>query len=193
MTVRWRRTAAALGLVALVVGIPSAAAAAPFGVVGDSVTHDARDELAARGATVNSAPGVDIRSGRPGVRDLARRPRRPLVVALGLMDVSFWATQAQLARRLRPVLRDDARGVACVVWVDLKTTSGVHPQWRSRASAFNSLLGDLAAEHGAHIATWSRFSVGHDVWFRPDGHHLTASGQAAYARWLAGRVDHLCG
>ena len=183
----------ALAVATLVLGPTVAAAAPPFGVVGDSVTHDARDELADRGATVRSAPGVDLRAGRPGLRDLAREADRPVVVALGLMDVSFWATQSQLTRRIRPMLRDDTEGVACVVWVDLKTTSGVHPQWRARSTAFNRLLADLAAERGAHVATWSRYSRGHDAWFRPDGHHLTAAGQTAYARWLAGRVDHFCG
>lgn len=163
-----------------------------WGVVGDSVTHDAREELVGRGAVVYSAPGVFIRLGRPAVRRLVRTGHERIVIELGLMDVSFRATAGELRHRLRAVMRDDLDGVACVVWTDLKTTSAVHPQWPARSGEFNQILRDLAEEYGVHVARWSVIAARHPDWFRPDGIHLVARGQLGYARYLEGRVDHFC-
>ena len=180
-----RRAAALLLVVLLTSG-------SGFGVVGDSVTHDAREELTARRGIVFSAPGVFIRTGRPGLREHVRAGRERIVVELGLMDVSFFATPAELERRIRPVLRDDLAGVDCVVWVDLKTTAPVHEDWPARSRQFNALLTQLTGEYGAHVARWSVHSSGHRAWFRPDGIHLRPSGQRAYARFVAGQVIRHC-
>ena len=180
------RRAALLGLV---VALTSGSS---FGVVGDSITHDAREELQAHGAVVLSAPGVFVLTGRPGVRQHVQAGRERVVIALGMMDVSFWATSAQLERRIRPVLRDDLAGVDCVVWVDLKTTSPLHERWPARSREFNTLLTRLTGEYGDHVARWSAFSVGHRDWFRPDGIHLRLAGQQAYARFLSTQVSRFC-
>lgn len=178
--------------VALLVLVVALTSGSSFGVVGDSITHDAREELQSHGAVVLSAPGVFIRTGRPGVRQHVQAGREQVVVALGMMDVSFWATSAQLERRIRPVLRDDLAGVDCVVWVDLKTTSPQHENWPTRSREFNALLTRLTDEFGDHVARWSVYSAGHREWFRSDGIHLRSAGQRAYARFVAGQVSRHC-
>ena len=183
------RAARQLAAVLLVVLVTSGSS---FGVVGDSIAHDAREELRARGAIVLSAPGVFIQTGRPGVREHVQAGRDRVVVALGMMDVSLWATSAQLERRIRPVLGEDLAGVDCVVWVDLKTTSPLHANWPTRAGEFNTLIARLTARFGDHVARWSVFSVRHPDWFRPDGIHLRPAGQQAYARFLATQVSRYC-
>jgi GDSL-like Lipase/Acylhydrolase family len=162
-----------------------------FAVVGDSVTQDARDELEARGADVFANGGVDIVRGRPAIRQLAQANRRRAVIELGLMDVAFWSTEAQLRRRVRAVMRDDIDGIGCVIWLDLKATSG-HPYWPERAGEFNDLLTELAEEYDVHVARWSVFSARHRDWFRSDGIHLNRRGQRGYAKYVDGRVDHFC-
>jgi hypothetical protein len=166
---------------------------AGFSMVGDSVTHDARQELAARGGRVLSAPGIFLQNGRPGIRRLVAAGRRRIVVELGLMDVSFGESEAVLRRRVRAILRDDLAGVPCVVWLDLGLTANVHPQWRARAGAFNALLGELTAQYGDHVAHWSWMAERRRrQWFRRDGIHLTAAGQRGYAAYVAGRAEHFC-
>jgi hypothetical protein len=166
---------------------------AGFAVVGDSVTQDSREELVARGADVYANGGVDIVTGRQAIRRLSREGRRRLVIELGLMDVGFWSTEAQLRRRVRAVLRDDVDGIDCVIWVDLVTWSRRgQPSWPERATTFNELLTELADEYGAHVARWSVFAARHRDWFRPDGIHPNARGQRGFAKYLDGRVDHFC-
>lgn len=166
---------------------------AGFAVVGDSVAHDSRDELVARGATVYANGGVDIVTGRPAIRRLSRERRRHVVIELGLMDVGFWSTEAELRRRVRAVLRDDVDGIGCVIWVDLVTwRRRGQPDWPARAQEFNAILAELADEYDAHVGRWSAFARSHRDWFRPDGIHPNQRGQRGFAKWAAGRVDHLC-
>lgn len=166
-----------------------------WGIVGDSITYDAKEELAARGAVVLAFGGVNLQTGRQGIRQLATsRPRpRSVVVALGLMDVSLRATPLQLQQRIRRIMRDDLVGVPCPVWVDLTTLPTIHPNWPARAAQFNSILGDLAAEYGVHVAPWSTVTPLHPNWFRSDGIHLNRRGQNGYAGFVAGQVQRFCG
>jgi hypothetical protein len=167
---------------------------AGFAVVGDSVSTDAREELAPYGATVLANGGVDIVRGRPAIRELAHEGRRRLVIELGLMDVGFWSSAADLRRRVRAVMRDDVAEVPCVIWFDLVTWSRRNqPLWPERATQFNDLLGELGERYGVHVAPWSRRTRGHRDWFRLDGIHPNAVGQRAFARYVDGRVDALCG
>jgi len=165
-----------------------------FGVAGDSVTFDARDELEDRGAIVRSFGGVSLAAaGRPAVRALARAGFDEIVVALGLNDVAYGATPAELERRVRATMRDDLAGVDCVIWVDLKTTSNVHDDWPARAGQFNEMLGRVVRAYGGHVAAWSRQAAAHPAWFRSDGIHLNAAGQVGYARFINAARLSLCG
>jgi hypothetical protein len=180
----WRRAIALLAVVAVTTG-------AGFGVVGDSVTYDAKDELEARGATVLAHGGVDIVQGRPAIRRFVREGRRRIVIALGLMDVGYRSTEEELRTRVRAVMRDDLSGVPCPFWVDLKT-SAAQPHWEERAEQFNEILGEMGARYGVRVIHWSVFAQGHPGWFRRDGIHLRPEGQRAYARFLDLAVDRHC-
>lgn len=179
-----------LAALALVVALNCGAG---FAVVGDSVTQDAREELVARGADVYANGGVDIVTGRPAIRRLSREGRRRAVIELGLMDVGFWSSEAELRRRVRAVMRDDIGGIGCVIWVDLVTwPRRGQPAWPERATTFNTLLTELAGEYGVHVARWSIFAQRHRDWFRPDGIHVNRPGQRGFAKYLDGRVEHFC-
>ena len=166
---------------------------AGFAVVGDSVAQDAREELEGWGADVYANGGVDIVTGRQAIRRLSREGRRRLVIELGLMDVSYWSTEADLRRRVRALLRDDIDGIGCVIWVDLVTWPRPNqPSWPERAASFNALLTELADEYGVHVARWSVFATRHRDWFRPDAIHPNRRGERGLAKYLAGRVEHFC-
>ena len=185
-----RSTRTAALLLAAVVCLNTGAG---FAIVGDSVTDDAREELGPHGATVYANGGVDIVTGRPAIRRLSREGRRRAVIELGLMDVGFWSTEADLRRRVRAVMRDDIDGIACVIWVDLVDwPRRGQPDWPGRAGGFNRILREEAAERGVRVAPWSNFAEHHRDWFRPDGIHLRLRGQRGFAKWVHGRVDALC-
>lgn len=165
-----------------------------FGVAGDSVTFDAREELGQKGGLVRAFGGVRIAGpGREAVRRLAGRTPGVVVVALGLNDVSFDATPAELRQRITATMRDDLEPVACAIWIDLKLSSNVHDNWPVRAGQFNAILQQLAARYGVHVARWSVVAPLHRDWFRPDGLHLNQRGQVGYANFVAERIRHFCG
>lgn len=187
-------TVARRGLAAVAVLLTLTGCQWRFGVAGDSVTFDARDELEDRGALVRSFGGVSLASaGRPAVRVLARAGFDEIVVALGLNDVAYGATPAELERRVRGTMRDDLDGVGCVVWVDLKTSSNVHDDWPARAGQFNEILRRVVPAYGGHVAAWSRHAAAHPTWFRSDGIHLTGVGQVGYAAFVNAARLSFCG
>ena len=153
---------------------------------------DARQEIAQKDGYVQAYGGVTISQGRPAIRRFGRLGYERVVIALGLNDVSYRATPADLRRRIRAVMRDDVRGVDCVLWVNLKTTSEVHVNWPSRARQFNSILAELAPQYGVRVLRLSVVAPQHPRWFRSDGLHLTPRGQRGYAAWLDSRADHFC-
>jgi lysophospholipase L1-like esterase len=163
-----------------------------WAIAGDSVTYDAREEIEARNGYVQAYGGVDIRQGRPALRQFNRQGYEQVVIALGLNDVSYRATAAELRQRIRAVMRDDVENVDCVLWVNLKTTSHVHEDWPARSGEFNAILADLAPDYGVQVLPWSRVSARHPEWFRSNGLHLRATGQVGYTRWLKDRITHLC-
>lgn len=166
---------------------------AGFAIVGDSVTQDSREELRARGATVYANGGVDIVTARPTIRRLSREHRRRVVLEVGLMDVGFWSTRAELYRRVRAVMRDDIDGIGCVLWLDLVDwPRRDQPLWPERAGEFNAILSELGRQYGVHVPRWSNYVLGHRDWFRSDGVHPNARGQRAFARFVADRVGHFC-
>lgn len=182
-----RRRLAALTLAALVL-----APGWRFAVVGDSVTYDSLDELEHRGATVRAFGGVTITQGRPTIRELARNGPEVLVIALGRMDLSYGASLGAIRHRIGNVMRQDIDGIDCVVWLDLTTQANLIADWSRRARAFNTTLGDLAAEHGVHVARWSAVAADRPGWFRPDLIHLRPVGQRGYAAFVARSANQLC-
>jgi hypothetical protein len=163
-----------------------------FGIVGDSVTQDSRDELEAHHAYVRAFGGVDIRAGRASLQQMAR-DRLPVVVsAVGSFDVAFGASPAALQRRLRHAMADTA-SVDCVIWLEQNENPNVHADWPARASQFNNILHRVAANHGVLVAPWSELAAQHpNAWFRSDGIHLRPRGQRGYAAFINRFVQQHC-
>lgn len=179
------RRAAALLLVVFVTS------GSGFGMVGDSVGTQVREEVKAVGGVVVARGGADIPAGRPAVRRMARSRLRPIVIELGLVDLGDFTSASNLRLRIRRVLRDDMKGVRCRLWVDVPTRSP-YELWYERATLFNRILAEEAERHGAHVIRWSRFSTGHRNWFWPDGFHLSPRGQLVFARFLQDQVTRRC-
>jgi hypothetical protein len=175
---------AALGCLVLATGCR-------FAVVGDSVVSITRDELNQRGALTLANGGVDIPTAREALHELGRG-EEPLVISLGLMDTSRWATAEQIERRIRNVLEDDVVDVDCVIWVDLHESSNVHRDWPERAAAFNDILEEVAGGYDRPVARWSERSADHPGWFQADGVHPNRLGQRHYAAFLAASVGKHC-
>lgn len=65
-------------------------------------------------------------------------------------------------------------------------TVKVPRQWQA---ANNRRLRDCASRFGrARLIDWYRYSSGHGAWFYSDGYHLTPTGRAKYASFIAGKV-----
>ena len=182
-----RRRLAALTLAAVVL-----APGWRFGIVGDSVTYDSRQELEHRGARVRAFGGVTIVQGRPTIREFSRNGAEVLVIALGRMDLSYGASREDVRHRIGNVMRQDINGIDCVVWLDLTTQANLLPHWPERASAFNTTLRDLATRYGVRVARWSAVAADHPRWFRPDLIHLRPVGQQGYADFVARSANQLC-
>jgi hypothetical protein len=168
-----------------------AASGCRFAVVGDSVASITRDEFREHGGETFAHGGVDIPLARPALRRLGRG-NEPVVVSLGLMDTSRWATPRQLERRIRNVLSQDLADVDCVIWVDLHRTSNVHRNWPARSKIFNDILGEVADEYSRPVAHWSERSADHPDWFQDDGVHPNLVGQRKYAGFIAAAVERWC-
>jgi hypothetical protein len=163
-----------------------------FAVVGDSVASITREEFREEGAETYANGGVDIPIGRQAIQELAARGDEPIVISLGLMDVSRWSTPGEMERRIRNVLEQDVADVDCVFWVDLHEESRVHRNWPERAQTFNDLLDEVASEYDRPVAHWSAWSEDHVDWFQKDGVHPNLVGQRHYAAFLAAAVDRWC-
>ena len=162
-----------------------------FGIVGDSITQDAREELTARKGHVRAFGGVDIRAGRPELRRMARSGYPVVVSALGSFDVAYGASSGTLRRRLRNAMRETA-SVPCVIWLEQNENPNIHPGWPPRAATFNTVLRRVAANQGVHVAPWSRKAAQRRDWFRADGIHLRPVGQRGYAAFVTRSVNQFC-
>ena len=163
-----------------VTAVPSAAASrVPHGRfgVGDSIMLSASDELAADGFRTNAEVGRQFIAGVDIVRRLATRDRLPrhAVVHLGTngpVDVDDCAR----------LIGDAPRRQIYLVNVRVPRV------WEG---AVNETLRACARPYArVHYLNWYRKSGRRlDDWIAPDGYHLTADGQAAYAAWIDARVD----
>jgi hypothetical protein len=162
-----------------------------FAVVGDSVASITRQELGEHGGETFANGGVDIPTARQALRELGRG-EEPVVISLGLMDTSRWATEGEIERRIRNVLEQDVADVECVIWVDLHESSNVHRDWPERSATFNAVLEEVAAEYDRPVAHWSERSADHPGWFQEDGVHPNLLGQEHYAAFLTAAVEREC-
>ena len=142
--------------------------------VGDSVMLGALDELAARGFLANArgCRGLDEALGL--LTRLRRRGRLPRLVVIAL-GANYELKESQFARLLRVVGR--RRFLGLVTQRELGGGSGPDA----------GLVRRVAAAHPRQslLLDWVRYSAGRGGWFGGDGLHLTPSGAAAFARFLA--------
>ena len=183
----------ACGRVALVVVLVLLASGCQnrFGIVGDSVTYDAREELSAHRGYVRAYGGVDIRAARPELRRMAHDGIPVVVSAVGSFDVAYETPPGELRRRLRNAM-GDTTSVPCVIWLDQNENPNLHAQWPAHAAAYNRLLREVAADHGVRVANWSRLAAQHRSWFRADGIHFRPVGERGYADFVSRSVNQLC-
>lgn len=164
-------------------------------VVGDSLTADARDELAAwfpaqALVDVEAFGGTEI--GWAAER-LGERPDAAVVaVASGTNNVpGGWsdedAVQLDAALAQLAVRR-------CAVWVlpaEVRHPPGQPSVIDPEASDVVGELRDALLDAGVHVAEWDRLAVEHADW-HTDGVHHTDVGQQAYAEFIGEAVVDAC-
>ena len=163
-------------LVLLVSDGSSSAAGIPRGrlAIGDSVMLAAKDELVARGFRVNASVSRQFRDAVPLVEQLkaAGRLRRKVVIHLGNNGILIDAADCN---RISVIAGPDRT----VYLVNLKI-----PRWY-RPSQNRQLAACARRRENTVLVNWFFFSRDHSSWFAADGFHLTPTGQARYAAFIA--------
>ena len=146
---------------------------APVGVVLDAV--------ACRGTVFSCVtPGQRTRppSGLATIQARRGRLGSTVLLELGYNDRPLAGALDRVMRELR------SQGVRRVVWVNLS-------ERRSEYRATNQALSAARARWPElRVLDWRAVSAGHPSWFI-DGVHLTASGKAAFAGFLAQALRHV--
>jgi lysophospholipase L1-like esterase len=170
-------------------------------VLGDSLSAQSWDEesaaLAAQGwvpVTIDAVPGrrtnvteKGIPSGLAGLvrtRETSAGDVPTWVVELGTNDVSELGDDADGYRDVIETMLDAIGPGHRIVWVNVH--NGLDPH---SSEVFNLVLGAVAAERGdVVIADWAAVAdtPGYLV---PDGIHLTATGEVAFANVIADAAD----
>jgi hypothetical protein len=164
----------AIGSIALTP--PPAAAGIPPGRigVGDSVMLGAKDELVARGVRVNAIVSRQFRDVLPLLEQMrsAGRLRRKVIVHLGNNGILIDAADCNRISEIAGPNRT-------VSLVNLKI-----PRWYR--SVQNRRLAACARRRANTVlVNWFSFSRDHPFWFAADGFHLSPTGQARYAAFVA--------
>lgn len=170
-----RILALSLFAAALAVGTAVPALAGPiekgrFGV-GDSIMLSSADELDPFAIRVNAEVSRRFDDGVRVVRWLANHDRLPrrLIVHLGTNGSVTTELCEELVRAA-----PHRRIYLVTVRVPLAAQDPNNEALRACAAAFERV----------EVIRWYRYSAGHPEWFAPDGYHLSAVGQDAYAAFL---------
>jgi hypothetical protein len=166
----------AILVVALVSGSPLAEAAIPPGrlAIGDSVMLGAKDELVARGSRVNATVSRQFRDAIPILKHLKAvgRLRRKVIIHLGNNGILIEAADCDRISEIAGPNR-------IVYLVNLKI-----PRWY-RSFQNQQLAACAERRANTELVNWFFFSRDHSFWFAADGLHLTPTGQARYAAFVA--------
>jgi hypothetical protein len=172
--IRYLLAAVAIGSIALtptpaVAGIPPGRLA-----IGDSVMLGAKDELLARGFRVNATVSRQFRDAVPLVEQLkaAGKLRRKVIVHLGNNGILIDAADCN---RISVIAGPNRT----VYLVNLKI-----PRWY-RSSQNRQLAACAQRRANTVLVNWFFFSRDHPFWFAADDFHLTPTGQARYAAFIA--------
>jgi hypothetical protein len=172
--VRFVLAVVAIGSIALTP--PPAVAGIPPGrvAIGDSVMLGAKDELVARGFRVNATVSRQFRDVVPLLEQMksAGRLRRKVIIHLGNNGILIDAADCNRISEIAGPHR-------VVYLVNLK----IPRRYRS----FQNQRLTACAERRANtvLVNWFSFSRDHSFWFAADGFHLTPTGQARYAGFIA--------
>jgi lysophospholipase L1-like esterase len=174
LRVRFLLAAVATGSIALTP--PPAVAGIPPGrlAIGDSVMLGAEDELVARGFRVNATVSRQFRDVVPLLEQMksAGRLRRKVIIHLGNNGILIDAADCNRISEIAGPNRT-------VSLVNLKI-----PRWYR--SVQNRRLAACAQRRANTVlVNWFFFSRDHRFWFAADGLHLTPTGQARYAAFVA--------
>jgi lysophospholipase L1-like esterase len=172
--VRFVLAVVAIGSIALTP--PPAVAGIPPGrvAIGDSVMLGAKDELVARGFRVNATVSRQFRDVVPLLEQMksARRLRRKVIIHLGNNGILIDAADCNRISEIAGPNRT-------VSLVNLKI-----PRWYR--SVQNRRLAACAGRRANTVLiNWFFFSRDHPFWFAADGFHLSPTGQARYAAFVA--------
>lgn len=171
-------------------------------VVGDSITNSATGELdaelAAKHRFLHGIDSIDLADGRTRlVKPVVGSGPSVVVVELGINSAREVWNSADLVD-LENVLAD-LKAVPCVVWVTPTALAGSYFDHlgegtiKDRIAKFKaSLLKRLPKYPNVHLADFGAIEEAHPEWFHADGLHLTATGQAAYAAYVADQVAAHC-
>jgi lysophospholipase L1-like esterase len=163
---------------------------------GDSITFDAtpalRSSFESAYATASwSFGGIVISQAfDEAISQIQFDPPDAFVIQLGGNNTRDGdiddADRAEMRR-----LADIVRPSGCVVWVNASTS---RPDLLPLVAQLDAALAALPADRPwVKIADWNAVAISHPEWFRPDGVHYNPTGNAAYASWLRGEVERLCG
>jgi hypothetical protein len=172
--IRFLLAVVAIGSIALtpspaVAGIPPGSIA-----IGDSVMLGAKDELVARGFRVNATVSRQFRDAVPLVEQLkaAGRLRRKVIIHLGNNGIMIEAADCNRISEIAGPNR-------IVYLVNLKIPR------RYRRFQNQQLAACAERRTNTVLVNWFFFSRNHSSWFATDGFHLTPTGQARYAAFVA--------
>ncbi len=161
--------------------------------VGQSVTETPNSELRALLDGVFTASSYDSAANRCtadcGLSGVGAAASVPVGTDLVLIELGYNAPTDNFGARIDSLMRAlEARQVERVVWVNLSTRSG-----RSDYVAANQALASARSRWpDLFVLDWASYSAGtannRTRWFATDGIHLTATGQAEFARFLRNQL-----
>jgi hypothetical protein len=148
--------------------------------IGDSVMAGAKDELRALYfRVVDTSTSRQFSAADDRVRYWRSRGKLPENVVIHLGN-NGWVYPTDCNAAVKAA--GSARNVFLV-------TLKVPRFWRETNNARLRACADRFSY--AYLIDWFAYSKGHSSWFYADGYHLTATGQRAYAAFIASRVKAL--
>jgi peptidoglycan hydrolase-like amidase len=161
--------------------------------VGRSVSENANAELPALLDGVYATASYDTAFGRCtsgcGISGVGAAASVPVGTGTVIVHLGYAAPNDNFAARIDALMNAlVARGVRRVVWINLAERSG-----RADFAAVNRALAAAPTRWPQlTVLDWRASAAGtaadRNRWFTSDGHHLTATGQAQFARFIRDRI-----
>ena len=160
---------------------------AEVALVGDSLLHDARDEVEDANLhhlSIRAMPGITIAQATHLVEEAAASRPDVLVIELGTNDGVLSTEELSLTASL--AVLDTATSVPCVVWVAPAERNDITRRLVAH-------LDQQARERpNLRILRWDE-AAAHPEWFAEDGVHHTDAGQVAFADAISEGIEDCLG